>query len=94
MWLVARPRDSKVVSNNTGSNVKNGDMLNLLSTFCLSQGWIIEGKKSGNVEGGKASGNKEDSSSMTDNGIKVSRGWLASDDEVFVGSIRCSTSDD
>ena len=29
MWLVARTRGIKAVSDSTGSNVKNGDILNL-----------------------------------------------------------------
>ena len=46
MWLVARTKGSKkVVSDNTGSNVKNGDILDLQVMCCLSQGWIIEGRK-------------------------------------------------
>lgn len=74
MWLVARTKGSKVVSDNTGSNVKNGDILNLQVMCCLPQGWIFEGRKWRNAEGSKVSGNTEDWSSMMNNEIKVCRG--------------------
>ena len=61
------------MSDNTGSNVKNGDILNLQATCCLPQGWSIEGRNWRNVEWSKVSGNKEDWSSMANNGIYVCR---------------------